>query len=64
MVEKLMKYMRNMGLDAEFVSAESKDNKLELAKKEKRVLITKEVRALDNREGIPTFLPKSNKPEE
>jgi len=62
MAYKLAKYMRNVGLDAEYLAEKDHNNLIELAKAEKRVIITRDTKFFDKKkEGIPCYLLKAHK---
>jgi hypothetical protein len=53
MLHKLALYMRNVGMDAEFLAEKDHKNLTELAKSEERVIITRDQRYFERAEDLP-----------
>mmetsp|Transcript_6000 Transcript_6000/g.6553 ORF Transcript_6000/g.6553 Transcript_6000/m.6553 type:complete len:885 (-) Transcript_6000:143-2797(-) len=56
MAIKLARYMRNFGLDAEIQAEKDTENLFETAKAENRVIITRDQKAFNKRDGWPIYL--------
>lgn len=61
MAMKLAKYLRNIGQDAEYLATKDHNELTELAKTEKRVIVTRDTRYFAKRTGVPCFFLKSQK---
>lgn len=61
MAMKLSKYMRNIGLDAEYLSVKNHDELTQLAKDEKRIIVTRDAKYIARNTGVPTFFLQKQK---
>jgi len=61
MAEKLARYMRNIGLDAEYLREKDHNQLTELAKLENRVIVTRDMKYFGRQLGIPCFFLNSQK---
>jgi len=61
MAEKLARYMRNIGLDAEYLREKDHNQLTELAKLENRVIVTRDQKYFVRQLGVPCFFLNSQK---
>lgn len=61
MLHKLALYMRNVGLDAEFLAEKDHKNLTELAKTEKRVILTRDQRYFERADDVPCLFIQDQK---
>ena len=56
MIINLSRFFRNLGLDTECMIDKDWDRMIELAKTEKRIIITKDKKYFERQLGIPCYL--------